>query len=178
MGVRLTSPTVVFAIAVIGLCLLISADHSQAGFVDTRASAEALLHSASQPFTGSPTSTSQATDVPSIAGLWSGSATDSSGPGELSWDITQEDARVAGRFTAKDPSSGVALSGTIIGQLSSSTLTFTMTVERGTLPRPYQSCEIALKGNAEVSGVEIKGTYEGQSCGRPVRNGQLTLLRN
>jgi len=134
--------------------------------------------SAGQPITGSPPSTSQVTEVPSIAGLWSGSGTDSSGPGEISWDIKQEGGRVAGRFKGKEPSSGVVFEGPIIGQLSSSRLTFTMTVERGTLPRPYQSCEIVLKGNAEVSGIEIKGTYEGQSCGRPVRNGQLTLLRN
>jgi thioredoxin-dependent peroxiredoxin len=132
-----------------------------------------------QQSTGAPTQpTSQATEIPAIAGVWSGSGTDSSGPGEISWDIKQEGGRVAGRFKGKEPSSGLVFEGPIIGQLSSSKLTFTMTVERGTLPRPYQSCEIVLKGIADVSGIEIKGTYEGQSCGRPVRNGQLTLLRN
>ena len=37
--------------------------------------------------------------------------------------------------------------GPIIGHLSSSTLSFTMTVERGTMPRPYQSCEIVHDGD-------------------------------
>jgi hypothetical protein len=122
--------------------------------------------------------TSGSTDAVSVSGVWSGSGTDSSGPGEIAWDVTQEGLRVSGRFKGKEPSSGLVFEGPIIGQLSGSTLTFTMTVERGTLPRPYQSCEITLRGAAEVSAIEIRGTYEGQSCGRPVRNGQLTLLKN
>jgi thioredoxin-dependent peroxiredoxin len=123
------------------------------------------------PATASPTETA------AIAGMWSGSGTDSSGPGEMSWNITQEGGRVAGRFKGKEPSSGLVFEGPIIGHLSASTLSFTMTVERGTMPRPYKSCEIVMTGTANVTGIEIKGTYEGRACGRPVQDGRLTLLR-
>jgi peroxiredoxin len=124
-----------------------------------------------------PTEQAVAHVIPEIAGGWSGTATDSTGPGELSWDIAQEENRVSGRFEGKDPSSGIQFGGSLEGQLSLSELTFTMTVPRGTLPRPYQDCEVKMTGTADVSATEIRGTYAGITCGKPVGNGQLTLLR-
>jgi peroxiredoxin len=127
---------------------------------------------------GNRATTSSAPDIPMISGAWSGNGTDSSGPGEISWDVTLQDgARVSGSFKGRDPSSGLTFGGSLAGQLSSSKLNFTMTVPRGSMKRPYQNCEMTMTGIADVAGNEMRGTYEGSSCGRPVRNGQLTLLR-
>ena len=131
--------------------------------------------------TSSPTTTSQSTPVTttqapssSLDGTYDGPGTDSTGPGTVTWGLTQTGNRITGAATSTDPS-GISGQGTLSGTLAGSTLMFTMDFPPA--GNPY-GCSARLSGIAEVTGAEIRGSYAGtSSCQGTVSNGQFTLRK-
>lgn len=107
-----------------------------------------------------------------LTGKWSGDGSDSTGPGHFDWDLSESGNSITGSLIVNDARSRVTLNGSVVGEASGSSLTFTMTI-----PIPQRKCEVVMTGSADVASGQIVGTYEGTSCGRPVTNGRLTLSR-
>lgn len=116
--------------------------------------------------------------VADVAGTWSGLAADSSGPGEMTWRLTQSAATLSGTFAMRDADTGLNGQGTITGTLSGSTLTFAIAVAAGGFDAPFGTCSSSATGTADVSATAIAGTYTGSnSCTGTITSGQLTLSR-
>jgi hypothetical protein len=118
------------------------------------------------------------TPAVTLSGTFAGSMSDTSGPGRMRWQVTQNGAQVTGTFAATDDVSGVAANGDISGTLSGGTLTFRMNVPAGTLPPPFSACSITSDGSGQVTNTLIEATYTGRnSCTGLFGNGRLSLTR-
>jgi hypothetical protein len=125
-----------------------------------------------------PSSPTGPTPPASLTGTYAGTVSDASGPGRLTWRLTQSNADVSGTFTARDDVSGITADGSVTGTVSGSSLTFRMTAGAGTLPPPFASCSLDLNGTAQVTAAAIDGTYTGRnSCTGPFANGRLSLTK-
>lgn len=125
-----------------------------------------------------PPSPTGPTPPANVSGTYAGTVADASGPGRLTWRLTQASADVSGTFTATDDVSGLTAGGNVTGTLAGSTLTFRMTAAAGTLPPPFANCSLDLNGTAQVAGSAIDGTYTGRnSCTGPFASGRLSLMR-
>jgi len=113
----------------------------------------------------------------SLSGIWSGTASDSSGAGTFIWRLTQTDNNISGSVTIITPLGSVACNGTISGTLSDATLTFTMDISN--CSAPYSGCSITASGTATViNDTTIDGTYSGfNSCTGSFTDGQFLLKR-
>jgi hypothetical protein len=130
--------------------------------------------SATQP---SPTPTPGSPPV-NVSGTWQGTASDSSGPGRMSWQVTQSDTAISGTVTLTDTSSGAGGRGSLSGTVSGSTLRFTLAIPAGGFDAPYASCSATVSGDATASTSSITGSYSGtNTCGGAVSSGQLTLSK-
>lgn len=125
-----------------------------------------------------------ATDDPvviSLNGTYAGPASDNTGPGTLTWVLTQSGSTITGSLTlvAVGSTSTVTGHGTVSGTLSGSTLTFTMSIPAGGFPFPYSSCVATGSGTAtNVTSTNIAGTYSGNnSCTGSVSGGTFNLAR-
>ena len=114
-----------------------------------------------------------------LTGTWSGSAQDSSGPGSVTWRITQNGNSVSGTLRFTDSSSGISGRGTVTGTLAGSRLSFVMEIPVGGFGSPFKSCSFKTdSGSAQATTSRIQGTYSGtNSCTGPVRNGSIDLSR-
>jgi hypothetical protein len=113
-----------------------------------------------------------------LAGAWAGSASDSSGPGQMSWKITQTDTSFSGTMTMTDTSTGVSGQGSVSGTVSGASLHFSITVPAGGFASPYVSCTADASGDGQLSSATITGTYSGSnSCSGTIASGQLTLSK-
>jgi hypothetical protein len=114
-----------------------------------------------------------------VNGTWSGSATDSSGPGTMTWQITQSGSSFSGSLTIVDSSTKVTGRGTVSGTVSGSSLQFSLSVPAGGFDAPYTSCSSTVSGSGSTSSTSITGTYSGSSTGScstgTIASGQLTL---
>jgi hypothetical protein len=114
-----------------------------------------------------------------VNGTWTGSATDSSGPGTMTWRITQSGASFSGSLTITDNSTNVTGRGTVSGSVSGSSLQFSLSVPAGGFDAPYTSCSSTVSGSGTSSSTSITGTYSGSSTGAcstgTIASGQLTL---
>jgi hypothetical protein len=124
----------------------------------------------------SPSAPSAETADISLSGVFSGSGSDSSGPGQMTWTISQSRTTVSGPFVAKTKFGSVTFTGTASGSLSGTTLTFTVTVPTGGVTG-LPTCTIAMNGTATgVTSARISGTYSGtNSCTGTFTGGQFTL---
>jgi hypothetical protein len=114
--------------------------------------------------------------APEVGGLYSGQAVDSTGPGKMSWQLTQEGDRVSGTVTATTPRNDVAFKGDVSGTLNGSTFSFTLMIPNGGVSEK-PDCRIVLEGTASVVGSVLKGIYTGQStCTKPIKDGRFSLL--
>jgi hypothetical protein len=113
----------------------------------------------------------------SLNGTYAGTASDNTGPGTLSWVLTQSGSKITGSVTLG--AGNITGHGTVSGTLSGSTLTFTISIPAGGLPFPYASCVIAVSGTANnVTSSSINGTYSGNnSCTGSVSGGTFNLVR-
>ena len=111
-----------------------------------------------------------------LTGTWSGTASDSSGPGRMTWHLTQNGSAVSGTVNATTPGGTVAFNGTISGIVTSSTLTFTITIPAGGIPVLPQ-CTASISGaTTNIIGTSMSGTYSGtNSCTSPFTGGIFTL---
>jgi hypothetical protein len=111
-----------------------------------------------------------------VTGTWTGSASDSSGPGQMTWQITQSGSSFSGNVSMIDTSTKVAGRGTVSGTVSGSAIQFSLAVPAGGFDTPYAACTADVSGNGSASSTSITGGYSGSSsCGGAVVSGQLTL---
>ena len=111
-----------------------------------------------------------------VAGTWSGSASDSSGPGTMTWQLTQSGSSFSGSLTMTDTTTSVTGRGTVSGTLSGSSLQFSLSVPAGGFDNPYASCSATVSGSGTASASSITGSYSGSStCTGTISAGQLTL---
>jgi hypothetical protein len=125
-----------------------------------------------------PASPTTWTQIVSLAGTYAGNASDSSGPGTMTWALTQRGANISGTMTTATPLGAVQFLGNISGKLSGATLTFTITVPQGGVSA-FLTCPITITGSANgVTSRTIAGTYSGTtSCSAPFTNGQFALTK-
>jgi hypothetical protein len=123
----------------------------------------------------SPSMTQPSEDV-DLAGTWSGSASDSSGPGEMAWQLTQTGASFSGTLTMTDAASGYRGRGSVSGTVSGSTIRFSMSVPAGGFDDPWTGCSAEVTGEGTATSSSLTAGYSGSnSCTGAITSGQLTL---
>jgi hypothetical protein len=114
-----------------------------------------------------------------VSGAWNGTASDSTGPGQLTWRLTQNGTSFTGALTIVDSGTNVSGRGSVSGTVSGTAVHFTMSVPAGSFDRPYDECSADLSGEAQASGSSLTGTYSGvNSCSGTVTGGQITMSRS
>jgi hypothetical protein len=113
-----------------------------------------------------------------VTGLWSGAASDSSGHGEMTWQLVQTDASISGTFTMRDAETGYGARGSTSGTVTGTSVRFKLKVPLGGADGPWAACTIDVEGDIEATTGSMSGTYAGSnSCGGAITAGQLTLLK-
>ena len=130
----------------------------------------------------SPTQPSAPTSNANIAGSWIGSAYDSagtsSGPGSMTWQITQTGASFAGAMTMTDAGTNVTGRGTVSGTVSGTAIQFSIAVPAGGFDSPYATCSANVTGTGVAASTSINGNYSGSSsCSGTISSGLLTLIK-
>jgi hypothetical protein len=125
-----------------------------------------------------PTSPDVVTSALNLTGTFSGNASDSSGPGRMTWLVTQTGSTINGTMTAATPSGAVQFRGNLSGTLAGSILQFVVDVPVGGVSG-LPSCAVRLSGSAPgVTNSTISGTYSGtNTCTAPFTNGRFTLTK-
>jgi hypothetical protein len=114
-----------------------------------------------------------------ISGAWNGTASDSTGPGQLTWSVTQDGTSFTGTLMIVDSGTNVSGRGSVSGTISGTAVHFSMSVSAASFDRPYEECSASLSGDAQVSGSSLSGTYSGvNSCTGTVTGGQITMSRS
>ena len=130
--------------------------------------------STTQPSPAPTTGSGQTADA---NGTWSGRALDSSGPGAMVLQLTQNGTAVSGVVTITDTSTGLTARGTVSGTVSASLMHFSIAIPAGGI-ETQPSCTAIVSGDAQVSGTSMTGTYTGSSsCTGAISSGQITLNR-
>jgi len=126
---------------------------------------------------GGSTPTAPTTSV-NLTGTFAGNATDSSGSGRFTWQLTQFGSTVSGPISFTAPERGITGNGSITGTLFGTTLTFSITIPEGGA-FPFSTCSVTSDGTAtDVSNDRIPATYTGtNSCSGPFTDGTVTLTR-
>jgi hypothetical protein len=116
--------------------------------------------------------------VVNLTGNWGGSVSDSSGPGQMSWQLTQTDTSFSGTMTMTDASTGVTGQGSVSGTVSGGSFHFSISVRAGGFSSPYASCTADASGDGQAASATITGTYSGSnSCSGAIASGQLTMQK-
>jgi hypothetical protein len=125
------------------------------------------------------TSTQPSVTAVNLTGMWLGSANDSSGPGQMTWQIASATASgFSGALTMTDAASHVSGRGTVSGSLSGTSIQFSLTVSAGGFSPPFNTCTAVGTGEGTVTQTSITATYTGtNSCSGPITSGQLTLTK-
>ena len=112
-----------------------------------------------------------------VAGSWRGTATDSSGPGSITMQVTQSGADLTGTVTMSVTTAGGR--GTVTGAVSgSSTIRLTITIPAGGFDSPFASCTANVSATGQATATSITATYTGtNSCSGPITKGELTLSK-
>jgi len=126
---------------------------------------------ANTPTTPTPTGTSV-----NIVGTWGGTATDSTGAGVMTWQLSQADTSISGSVTMTDTATGINGRGSITGTLSAGAIRFSITVPAGGFDSPFASCSATVSGDGQASSSSLTGTYAGtNSCAGSIGSGSFTL---
>ena len=113
-----------------------------------------------------------------IGGEWVGTASDSTGPGQLTWHVSQTGASFTGTVTMIDTATSVAGRGALSGTVSGLLMHFSLSVPAGGFDGPYDRCAADVSGDGKLSGATLDGTYSGvNSCTGKVTAGQFTMTR-
>lgn len=129
---------------------------------------------------GSPAAPSSGPGNPTmnLTGTWTGTATDSTGPGQMAWQITQTGTSFSGTLTLLDSATGSGGHGSVTGSLSGASIHFSISIPAGGFDEPFASCTADVSGDGQVSASSITGTYAGSnSCTGSVGSGGLTLAK-
>ena len=110
-----------------------------------------------------------------LTGTWIGPASDSSGPGTMTWVLTRTSSGASGQATATSPLGSVALTGSVSLELSGASATWRMDIPAGgVLGAP--TCTVTVTGTATVTTAAISGRYTGTgSCTDPFADGTVSL---
>ena len=116
-----------------------------------------------------------------LTGRWVGNMTVLGTSGVMNWTLSQSDSAVTGPVFLGLPSGTVLLNGTLVGTLSGSTLTYTITVAPGNIPS-QPSCAGQIAGTMAVSSgppSTLTGTpaVTGSNCTPPFPGGAITLTK-
>jgi hypothetical protein len=126
-----------------------------------------------------PSSPAQPTPGPTpfnLAGKWSGTAIDSSGPGQMTWQLTQNGTTFSGTLSMTDTTARITGTGTVSGSVSGSSISFSLAIPAGGFGGTYASCSASASGTAQASSSQLTGTYAGSnSCTGAITSGQFTL---
>ena len=111
-----------------------------------------------------------------LTGTWVGTASDSSGPGQMTWQITESGGSFNGPVTMTDAATKLTGRGNVAGTVSGASIRFSIAVPAGGFDAPYTGCTADATGEGQVNGSAISGTFQGSSsCGGTITSGQLTL---
>jgi hypothetical protein len=111
-----------------------------------------------------------------VTGSWSGTASDSSGHGEMTWELVQAEASISGAFSMRDAETGYGARGSASGTVSGTRVRFKLKVPIGGADGPWAACTIEVEGDIEATTASLSGNYSGSnSCGGAITAGQLTL---
>jgi hypothetical protein len=113
-----------------------------------------------------------------LTGAWRGTATDSSGLVQMTWQLVQTDSDITGTVTGTTSVGAPLYTGTVTGRLTPAALSFTVSIPRGSISG-LPECSLALTGSTtDVQAGTITGIYTGtHSCGGPVLDGRLMLVK-
>ena len=116
--------------------------------------------------------------VVNLTGAWSGTATDPLGQVQMFWQLTQSGTSVTGTVSANTIVGVPLYAGTITASLTASTLTFRITVPRGSIIE-LPDCSLTLTGSAtDLQADSMAGTYTGEhSCFGTVQGGRFLLTK-
>jgi hypothetical protein len=113
-----------------------------------------------------------------LTGTWVGTASDSSGPGQMTWQITESGGSFSGPMTMTDTATKLTGRGNVSGTVSGASIRFSIAVPAGGFDAPYNGCTADATGEGQVNGNTISGTFQGSSsCGGTITGGQLTLTK-
>ncbi len=133
----------------------------------------------STPVQPSDSPSAPSTTPVTLAGTWTGTATDSSGPGRMTWQLTQNGSGLTGSATLVDHATGVTGRGSVSGTVTGSSLRFSVMVPAGGFDGRYTACAASVAGQGTVSGSALTGTYTGSNtCSGAIAAGQLSLRRS
>ena len=112
----------------------------------------------------------------SLTGSWVGTASDSTGPGQMMWQVSQSGGSFNGTMTVTDTATRQSGRGSVSGTISGSAIRFTIAIPAGGFDAPNASCTAGATGEGQLAGTAITATYEGSSsCGGTIASGQMTL---
>ena len=165
----------VFAGGLTNVEVIITVTDTQAGFVKAYVNPQGAAFQPIQD-TG-PFSSPPAFD---LTGTWSGPASDDSGPTTTTLKLTQSGSSITGSFLGVEPPPhSTQYRGTISGNFSGSSLTYTINVPKGSIVG-LPNCFVTINGSAVVSANAIVGTYTGDTgtaCIGPFANGLISLAK-
>ena len=119
-----------------------------------------------------------APDIIVLTGTWAGQVSDSSGPGRISWQLTQSGSVISGSVTIDDPDTSFQARGILSGTVSGSLLRFSLQIPAGGFDDPYRDCTANVAGDAQLTSGSLTGTYSGtNSCTGPISSGQITVVK-
>ncbi len=128
---------------------------------------------------GTPVSPVQPTVVDTtLTGAWNGPASDSSGPGHLTWLVTQDGDAFSGTLAMVDGVTGIEAVGTVSGTVTGTRVSFSMRLPSGAFTRPLQLCATSVDGEGTRAGATLTGSYSGtNTCTGRIDAGRITMSR-
>jgi len=122
--------------------------------------------------------TAPGSEAVDVSGTWAGSASDTTGFGDLLWRVTQADGTFQGSVEITDRSVGITGRGTVSGSITGGLIQFTLTVPVAGFSEPFDSCSTTVTGQATAGTTALAGLYAGAStCSGTIYSGQLVLRR-
>jgi hypothetical protein len=101
------------------------------------------------------------TGPPSIAGSWSGPASDTyGGRGTITFSLTQSGTNVTGYWLAVSDDASVSIGGLVVGSMNGASFRATLT------PGDPLVCSYAAKGS--IWGVNLNGTLSAVNCSESI----------
>ena len=125
--------------------------------------------------------TPSTTDPPNVTGTWSGNLAVEGATARMVWTLAQTNTHVTGSAFLALPTGTVLLNGVFAGELSGSTLTYTIAIGPGAIPT-QPTCVGELGGTMNVSSgatPTLAGNFviRNSSCTPPFSSGSLTLTK-
>jgi hypothetical protein len=113
-----------------------------------------------------------------LTGTWTGSAIDSLGRTDVTWQLTQRGTNVTGTVAGTTNVGAPVYTGSVSGTVSAAGLRFTMTVPAGSMV-DLPDCSLNLTGTVtDIQAGSMAGTYTGtHSCIGAIEAGRLLLVR-